>query len=56
MVHYLDPDTGEILQDSAGEDLKFQGKARIVERLRTDDEVFNDLMTAVHEAITYEEQ
>ena len=52
----LDPDTGEILQDSAGEDLKFQGKARIVERLRTDDEVFNDLMTAVHEAITYEEQ
>ena len=52
----LDPDTGELLQDSEGEDLKFQGKAKIVQRLREDDEVFDNLMSVVHEAITYEEQ
>ena len=51
----LDPDTGELLQDADGEDLKFQGKAKIVQRLREDDEVFDQLMTNVHEAITYEE-
>ena len=51
----LDQDTGEILQDSDGEDLKFQGKAKIIQRLKDDDEIFDNLMSAVHEAITYEE-
>lgn len=52
----VDPDTGEILEDENGDDLKFQGKSKIVQRLRDDDQVFDDLMTNVHEAISYEEQ
>ena len=52
----VDPDTGEILEDENGDDLKFQGKSKIVQRLREDDQVFDDLMTNVHEAISYEEQ
>lgn len=50
----LNPETGEIAQDSEGNDYKFQGKARIVDALRKDDDLFNSLMERVHEKVTAE--
>lgn len=43
----INPDTGEILQDIAGEDLKFQGRAKLLEYLKDDEEMFEELYEAV---------
>lgn len=51
----VDLETGEIMSDEAEEPLKFQGKANLVRRLKEDDYLFDEIMTAVHELITQED-
>lgn len=43
----LNPETGEILQDADGEDLKYQGRGNIISMLKEDADLFNELYTAV---------
>lgn len=51
----VDLETGELLADENEEPLKFQGKANLVRRLKDDDVLFDEVMSAVHELITQEE-
>ena len=51
----VDLETGEIMSDESEEPLKFQGKANLVRRLKEDDYLFDEIMTAVHELITRED-
>lgn len=51
----VDLETGELLADENDEPLKFQGKANLVRRLKEDDTLFDEVMSAVHELITQEE-
>ena len=51
----VDLETGELLADENEEPLKFQGKANLVRRLKEDDTLFDEVMSAVHELITQEE-
>lgn len=44
---FLDPDTGEILTDPDGNDLKFQGMAKLLQFLREDEYMFEELKEQV---------
>jgi len=45
---FIDADTGEILSDDNGEELKFQGRASLLEYLREHDELFEELRDALN--------
>ena len=47
----IDPGTGEILEDSEGNLLKFQGKTKLLEYLRTDEVIFQELYEAVNQTL-----
>lgn len=44
----MNPETGELLQNSSNEDLKFQGKTKLLAYLRDDVETFEELYEAVN--------
>ena len=44
---FLDPDTGEILTDPDGNELKFQGMAKLLQFLREDEYMFEELKEQV---------
>lgn len=46
----IDPETGEIMQSMDG-DLKFQGRAKLLDYLRNDEELFDDLYRSVNEKL-----
>lgn len=48
----IDPDTGEVLKDEEGEDLKFQGKANLKEALEEKEELYKDIKERVHKKVT----
>lgn len=48
---FIDPETGEILQDITGDELKFQGRTRLLQYLEDDDEMFEELYDAVLEEL-----
>jgi len=47
----IDPDTGEILQDSDGEEYKYQGKANLRQALKENEDVFQMVSDRVNEKI-----
>jgi len=49
----MDPSTGDILSDGEN-DLKFQGKPKLLEYLRQDDEIFGEILEAVNEKLQEE--
>lgn len=50
----IDVETGEVMLDENDDILKFQGKANIVERLKEDDIIFDEVMARVHEQLVGE--
>lgn len=48
---FIDPTTGEIMTDVGGDDLKFQGRAKLLEYLEDDEELFQELYQAVLERL-----
>lgn len=50
----IDVETGEVMLDENDETLKFQGKANIVQRLKEDDIIFDEVMSRVHELLVEE--
>lgn len=48
---FIDMETGEILKDVAGEDLKFQGRAKLFQFLEDDEDLFKELYEAVLERL-----
>ena len=50
--YILDPETGEILSDEEGEDIKFQGKVRLVKELKDNNEIWEDVYKKVNKKIT----
>lgn len=45
---FIDAETGEIVQDAEGNDLKFQGMSKLLEFLRIDDVMYNELYVIIH--------
>lgn len=45
---FIDPETGEVLKDKEGTELKFQGKARLLNYLREDKDAYNKLWEEVN--------
>lgn len=53
--HYvIDPEDGEILEDSDGEELKTQGRSNMLKKLRDSEELYDTLMAQVHEELIKE--
>lgn len=48
----IDPETGELMQDPDGKEIKSQGKANFIRLLREDEEIYDMLMEAVHTELT----
>lgn len=48
----INPETGEILKDNEENDLKFQGKAKLLQFLRDDVEIFEELYDAVNQKVS----
>lgn len=44
---FINPETGEVMQDNSGDDLKFQGKASLLDFLRDDEDMFEELYEAI---------
>lgn len=42
--NFVNPETGEIIEDAQGNELKFQGRAKLLEFLREDDFMLNELI------------
>lgn len=53
--YIMDPETGEIMKNSDDEDLKFNGKAALLQFLRDDEEFFNELYEGVNAKLKEEE-
>lgn len=51
---FMDPDSGEVICDEDGTDLKFQGMAKLLEFLRNDEYMLHELMYNLHEKIKAE--
>lgn len=51
----LNPETGEILQDLHGDDLKFQGRSNLLDFLRDDEDTFMELYEAVNQKLIDEQ-
>lgn len=53
--YIMDPETGEIMRNSDDEELKFNGKATLLEFLRDDEDFFNELYEAVNKKLEEED-
>ena len=53
--YIMDPETGEIMKNVDDEDLKFNGKAALLQFLRDDEDFFQELYEAVNEKLKEEE-
>lgn len=53
--HLINPETGESLKDVAGDDLKFQGRTRLLEFLQDDEDIYEDLYEAIMEKLSEDE-
>lgn len=51
---FMDPDTGEVICDEDGNDLKFQGMSRLLEFLRDDEYMLEELTERVHTKLSKE--
>jgi len=51
---FMDPETGEIICDEDGNDLKFQGMSKLLAYLQSDEIMLEELKSRLHDALTQE--